>query len=93
MTYSFGEFMLDTDRFVLRRGSDVIAIEPKIFDVLRFLIEHRDRVVHKQELLDALWPGEFVTDSVLPRCIATARKALGDDRTRQAYIQTAEHRK
>ena len=92
MIYSFGEFTLDADRYVLRRGADVIPLEPKIFDVLRFLVDRRERVVHKQELLDALWPGEFVTDSVLPRCIATARKALGDDATRQTYIATAHGR-
>ncbi len=90
--FTFGEFTLDSDRYDLRRGDTTIAIEPKIFDVLHFLVEHRDRVVHKEELLEALWPGEFVTDSVLPRCIATARKALGDTASLQTFIQTAHGR-
>lgn len=92
MVFTFGDFSIDTDRYVLQRHGKEIPLEPKIFDVLRHLIENRDRVVLKEELLEDLWPGEFVTESVLPRCIATARKALGDGGRQQKWIQTAHGR-
>ena len=51
-----------------------MKIEPKVFDVVRYLIDHADRVVSKDELLGRLWPGEHVSESVLPRCITVARR-------------------
>ena len=92
MRYLFGEFELDCRLFQLRRGGEVVKLEPKIFDVLAYLIRNRDRVVSKDELLDAIWPGEFVSDSVLPRCIANARKALGDARSAPTTIATVHGR-
>ncbi len=67
-------------------------MEPKVFDVLLHLLRHRERVLSKDELLDALWPGEAVSESVLPRCVAAARRAVGDDRARQAVLRTAHGR-
>lgn len=92
MIWGFGDHELDEGLYQLRRRGRVVPVEPKIFDVLRYLIEHHERVVSKQELLDALWPGEAVSDSVLPRCIAAARRAVRDDRARQKVIQTVHGR-
>jgi DNA-binding winged helix-turn-helix (wHTH) protein/tetratricopeptide (TPR) repeat protein len=92
MIREFGEFSLDDTAFELRRGKQRVKLEPKVFDVLRHLVLHRDRVVPKAELLDALWPGEYVTESALPRAVAAIRKALGDDRAQQRYIRTVHGR-
>ncbi len=92
MIYRFDDFELDSDLFQLRRSTRLVKLEPKVFDVLRYLVERRERVVTKDELLENLWPGEFVSDSVLPRCITAARKALDDDAARQRVIQTVHSR-
>jgi DNA-binding winged helix-turn-helix (wHTH) protein/tetratricopeptide (TPR) repeat protein len=85
--YRFGDFELDRALFQLRGAGRVLKIEPKVFDVLLHLIERRERVVTKDELLDALWPNESVSESVLPRCIAAVRRVLG-----RGAIQTAHGR-
>jgi len=92
MIWSFGQHELDEETYQLRRRGQRIRIEPKVFDVLLHLVRHGERVVPKTELLDTLWPGEAVSDSVLPRCIAAARRALRDDRSRQKLIQTVHGR-
>jgi DNA-binding winged helix-turn-helix (wHTH) protein/tetratricopeptide (TPR) repeat protein len=90
--HAFGDFELDERLYELRRGGAVVKVEPKVFDVLAYLVRHRDRVVAKDELLGQLWPGEFVSESVLPRCITAARKALGDDPADARLIQTVHGR-
>jgi DNA-binding winged helix-turn-helix (wHTH) protein len=92
MTVCFEDFELDEQLFQLRRGGAVVRLEPKVYDVLALLVRHRNRVVSKDELLDTLWPGEFVSDTVLPRCIATMRKALGDARAQPRLIATVHGR-
>jgi Tol biopolymer transport system component/DNA-binding winged helix-turn-helix (wHTH) protein len=64
------------------------ALEPKSFRLLQFLIEHRDRVVSKDEIFQAVWAGAFVTDNALTRAIAQVRKAIGDDSRERRYIET-----
>jgi DNA-binding winged helix-turn-helix (wHTH) protein/tetratricopeptide (TPR) repeat protein len=88
MIHRFGGLELDLALFELRRGGKAVKMEPRVFDVLAYLVEHRDRVVSKEELIGALWPGEAVSDSVLPRCIAAARRAVTDSRKEQRVIQT-----
>jgi Transcriptional regulatory protein, C terminal len=67
MIHRFAELELDTRSFEPRCGADeVIAVEPQVFDVLCFLVEHADRVVAKGELLDSVWGTRFVTESVPP---------------------------
>jgi DNA-binding winged helix-turn-helix (wHTH) protein/tetratricopeptide (TPR) repeat protein len=92
VVYRFGDCELDETLYELRRAGHVVKTEPRVFDVLAFLLRHRDRVVSKDELLDALWPGEAVSESVLPRCVAAARRAVGDDRSAQRVIQTVHGR-
>ena len=85
---------LDVEGFRLFRGREKVEvrIEPKVFDLLALLVQNRQRVIPKTELLDTLWPNEHVGDAVLPRCVAAARKALGDTRVLQAVIQTVHGR-
>jgi DNA-binding winged helix-turn-helix (wHTH) protein len=88
MIYVFGDFELDEELCELRRASASVKIEPKVFRVLTYLIQHRDRVVTRRELFEQLWPGEFVTDSALIRCIVKARQAVHDDGVAQRVIKT-----
>jgi Tol biopolymer transport system component/DNA-binding winged helix-turn-helix (wHTH) protein len=69
-----------------------VSLEPKTFDVLRYLIEHRDRLVTKEELLDSVWADTFVTPNVLTRAVAQLRKALGDDAFEARIIETVSKR-
>jgi DNA-binding winged helix-turn-helix (wHTH) protein/tetratricopeptide (TPR) repeat protein len=92
VVHAFGDCELDRELYQLRRRGRVIKLEPKVFDVLVHLVEHRDRVVTKAELLDALWPGEALSESVLPRAIAAARRAVGDTRAKARVIETVHGR-
>jgi pimeloyl-ACP methyl ester carboxylesterase len=87
---SFDAYTLDLQRCVLRRGQDEIALRPKSFDVLRYLAENPGRVVGKEELMKAAWPGIFVTDDAVVKCIGDIRNALSDDAHR--IIRTAPRR-
>ena len=62
MQFSFSDHALDTDRRELRRGSDAVAVEPQVFDLLVYLLRNRDRVVSKEELIAAVWGGRIVSD-------------------------------
>ena len=76
--FEFGDLRLDLRTLTLSRAGNPVPLEPKTFDVLRYLVEHRDRVVTKEELLDSVWKDTFVTPNVLTRAIAQLRKSLGD---------------
>lgn len=88
MRYIFGDFVVDPQRYELRRGDTPIKLRPKVFDVLTYLIAHRERVVAKQELLEQLWPHQFISDATLNSCIMEARQAVGDTGQAQRIIQT-----
>jgi TolB-like protein len=88
MIFSFSDHMLDTDRRELRRGSDPIAVEPQVFDLLVYLLRNRDRVVTKEELIAAVWGGRIVSESTMTSRINAARKAIGDSGQRQKLIRT-----
>lgn len=90
--YAFGEFVLDLQLYQLRRGDQVVPLEPKVFDVLRYLVEHHDRVATKRELLETLWPNEVVTEAVLPTNINALRRALGQKRGEKWPIETVHGR-
>lgn len=90
--YVFGDVRVDLGRLCALRGDSPIPLEPKAFDVLRYLIEHRDRVVTKDELLDAVWAGTFVTPNALTRAVAHLRRALGDDVHDAKFIETISKR-
>jgi len=73
MIYGFASYTLDENRQELHRAGQRVALEPKMFQVLLYLLQHRDRVVTKDELLAACWPGTFVSEAALTRCIAKLR--------------------
>jgi TolB-like protein/DNA-binding winged helix-turn-helix (wHTH) protein/Tfp pilus assembly protein PilF len=92
MRVAFGEYQLDTKTRTLQREGRRIPIQSKAFDLLAYLIEHRDQVVSSDELLDALWPGLHVTPAALSTAVQKARQAVGDDGEHQAVLKT-EHGK
>ena len=92
MLYHFHGFELDDRLYHLRRAGKLMKLEPKVFDVLTYLLHHRDRVVSKDELLDKLWPGQVVSETALTRCIAAARRAVRDDGVKQKVIETQHGR-
>jgi pimeloyl-ACP methyl ester carboxylesterase/DNA-binding winged helix-turn-helix (wHTH) protein len=92
MIYVFGERALDTEIYELRCRGVAAKVEPQVFDVLAHLVAHRDRVVTKEELLDAVWGDRFVSESALTSRIKDARRAVGDDGHRQAVIRTVHGR-
>ena len=92
MVYVFSDYELDEKCYELRRAGEPVKLEPKVFDVLVHLIRHRDRVVTKGELKAALWPGVFITDDALVRCIVQGRKAVQDDGVRQQIVKTLHGR-
>jgi TolB-like protein/Tfp pilus assembly protein PilF len=86
--FIFGDHVLDGDRRELHRGAEPVAVEPQVFDLLIYLVQNRDRVVSKDDLIGAVWGGRAVSDSTLTSRINAARKALGDDGHRQQLIRT-----
>ena len=88
MIYYFGQFELDMARFELREEGAVQPLEPQVFTLLAYLIEHRERLVPKNELFEKLWEGRVVTDSALTSRIKSARQALGDSGKAQQFIKT-----
>ena len=90
--YEFGDVAVDLRRVEVRRAGEAVPLEPKSFDVLRHLLENRDRLVTKDELLDAVWKDTFVTPNVLTRAVAQLRKGLGDDAFEARYIETVAKR-
>jgi len=84
----FGNQRLDLGRRELRRGGDLIELEPKAFDLLTFLVLNRDRVVSKDELLQGVWEGRVVSESALTTRINAVRHALGDDGAAQRLVRT-----
>lgn len=92
MIYVFGDYTLDTYRYELRRAGTLQRIEPKVFDLLAYLMQQRDRVIIKEELLERLWPNQTVSASALTYCVRAARLAIGDNGRVQQAIKTVHGR-
>jgi pimeloyl-ACP methyl ester carboxylesterase/DNA-binding winged helix-turn-helix (wHTH) protein len=90
--WRFGQFALDTQRYELRSGAELIRVEPQVFDVLTQLVSNAHRFVSKEELFDSVWGGRFVTEAALTSRIKAARRALGDDGESQRFIRTVRGR-
>ncbi len=90
--FDCGDVRVDLGRVQVTRGGQPVPLEPKTFEVLRYLIEHRDRLVTKEELLDTVWKDVFVTPNVLTRAIAQLRKGIGDEAHDSTFIETAAKR-
>ena len=88
MRLTFDDYVLDAARRELRRGSDLVAIEPQVFDLLAYLVQNPDRVVTRDELLQAVWDGRIVSESAIANRINAARRAIGDSGDAQHLIRT-----
>jgi DNA-binding winged helix-turn-helix (wHTH) protein/tetratricopeptide (TPR) repeat protein len=92
MIFQFGGVELNTERFSITREGQPVPVEPKVFDLLVFLIRHRDRLITRDQLFEELWPDRVVSDNVLSNEIKLARAVLDDDGKQQKYIRTVRGR-
>jgi len=88
LLFRFNDYALDVDCRELRCGRTLVALEPQVFDLLVYLVQHRDRVVTKDDLIAAIWGGRIVSESTLTSRINAARKAVGDSGEEQKLIRT-----
>lgn len=92
MAIQFDDHVLDRVRRELSRNGASVKIEPKVFDLLIYLIENRHRVVSKDDLIAQVWGSRIVSDSALTHAINAARSAIGDDGKAQRLIRTSSRR-
>ncbi len=92
MIYAFDGFEIDTERIELRSEGQAVAVEPQVFDLLHYLILHRERIVSIDELFENLWAGRIVSLSTLTSRINAVRQALGDSGAAQRFIKTSHKR-
>lgn len=92
MVYQFGNFELDVGKAELRANGEPVAVEPQVFALIAFLVEHRERLVSRDEIFEKVWDRRVVSDSALSSRIKSARKVLGDDGKAQRYIRTIHGR-
>ena len=92
MIYSFGQCELDTERLELSHDGELQAVEPQVFSLLVHLIENREHVVSKDDLIEAVWEGRIVSDATLSSRINAARRAVGDSGKDQTVIKTMPRR-
>jgi DNA-binding winged helix-turn-helix (wHTH) protein len=88
LTYQFETLEVDDREFRLLEAGALVQVEPKVLRLLLYLIENRNRLVRKQELLDKVWQDAMVTENALTRVIGLLRKALNDDRHVPRFIET-----
>ncbi|MCY1125657.1 winged helix-turn-helix domain-containing protein [Frigidibacter sp. RF13] len=88
MHHVFGPYALYADRAELVGPEGPVRLEPKAFAVLRLLVENNDRVVSREEMIDVVWGGRFISDAAVSTALKFARKAVGDDGGRQTMIRT-----
>lgn len=87
--FEFGQFRLDASESRLARNGEVVPLSPKVFDILRVLVENSGRVMEKDELMRRVWPDTYVEDNNLTVNMSALRKALGDG---AQYIETVPRR-
>src|SRR5262249_21155363 len=88
LDFRFGEFEINLARRELRRAGATVHLEPQVFDLLVHLVQNRDRIVSKDELIDVIWHGRIVSEAALSSRISAARRALGDSGNDQSLIRT-----
>lgn len=92
MIYRFENFVLDLGRRELVNGTTLVAVEPQVFDLISYLVQNRDRVVSKDDLIEHVWNGRVVSESTLTSRITSSRQALGDDGENQRLIRTVSRK-
>ncbi len=92
MEIKFNKTTIDPQTYLIEQDGNPVEVEPKVFDLIMYLIENRDRVVGRDEILDNVWPSVVVSDTSLNNRIKSARKALGDDGQSQHTIKTVHGR-
>ncbi len=92
MIYEFAGFELDVDAAELRAAGALVPVERQVFDVLKLLIEQRDRLVSRDELIEKIWSGRFISDAAVSSRIKSVRRALGDDGRSQRFVRTLHKR-
>jgi Tol biopolymer transport system component/DNA-binding winged helix-turn-helix (wHTH) protein len=92
VSYRFDNVLVDGNRLRIEKDGQPHKITPRAFDVLVYLVEHRDHIVEKQELFDEVWKEKFVTDNALTRTIKEIRQVIGDDADAPRYIETVPKR-
>src|ERR1700730_12006549 len=92
MIYQFGPFELDLATAELRAGGEACSLEPQVFALLALLVENRDRLVSKEEIIEKVWDGRAVSDAALATRVKSARRVIGDDGQSQHFIRTIHSR-
>jgi DNA-binding winged helix-turn-helix (wHTH) protein len=88
MVYVFGTCELHPQRYALTHAGQTRSLRPKVFQVLLYLLEHRERVVTKDELCTQVWPNQFISEATLESTVRAVRQAIGDSGQGQRLIQT-----
>src|SRR5215467_15335762 len=92
MRYRFDQFDVDTDRYELRRGGRVQPVEPLVFDLIVFFARNPNRLISRDEMVEAVWRGRTVSDATISSAVKSARRALGDSGDSQSLIRTVRGR-
>jgi DNA-binding winged helix-turn-helix (wHTH) protein/tetratricopeptide (TPR) repeat protein len=92
MLFRINRCIVDTTAFELRRGDEIVAVQPQVFDLLLLLLENRHRLVTKEEIFQRIWKNRIVSDAALSSRIKTLRQVLGDDGVEQGCIRTVRRR-
>jgi len=90
--YRFSSFRLDPQTWKLRKNNEFRPLRPKTFSILRHLLDHAGRLVSKEDLFSAIWPGVNVENSALRVCMNELRQALDDDPHRPRFVETVHRR-
>ncbi|HUT49864.1 MAG TPA: winged helix-turn-helix domain-containing tetratricopeptide repeat protein [Alphaproteobacteria bacterium] len=92
MIYRFDEWELDTELYELRHDGRPSKVEPRVFDLLHFLVRNAGRVVSRDEIVEEIWGGRIVSEATISTCLKAARQAVGDDGRTQRFIKTVHGR-
>ena len=90
--YRFADLELDASQFQVRRNGRALPVQPQVFDVLLYLLKHHDRVVSKDELLDQVWSGRYISETTLSSRIKAVRQLIGDTGKEQNLLKTLRNR-
>ena len=90
--FRFSNFEIDVARQELRRGTDVIPIEPQVFDLLVYLVRNRNRIVTREELIDVVWKGRAISEATLSSRVSAVRRVIGDNGNDQLLVRTHHKR-